>query len=58
MEADIKNIKKELYTLCWFMRGGISLSEMYQLSQKDRIIINDIIKSNLEITSKTNLPYF
>jgi hypothetical protein len=58
MEHSITVIKKEIYTLCWFMRGGISLNEMYALSQKDRDILNDIVKSNLEITAKTGLAYF
>ena len=44
MEHNIKVIKKEIYTLCWFLRGGISLTEMYQLSEKDREILNDIVK--------------
>ena len=40
------------------MRGSISISEAYDLTQEDRQIINDLVKSNLEVTEKTHLPFF
>ena len=40
------------------MRGGISLDEMFQLSYRDREIVQDIVKENLEITKDTKLPFF
>lgn len=40
------------------MRGGISLDEMFQLGNKDREIVQDIVKENLEVTKETSLPFF
>ena len=40
------------------MRGGLTLEEGFSLSFEDRMLINDIIKENLETTKKTQLPFF
>ena len=58
MEGESKQLKYDLYKLCWFMRGGMSISESYELSVEDRKIINDIIKENLETTKNSKLPFF
>lgn len=58
MESDTKALKKEIFKLCWYMRGGISLDEMFQLGNKDREIVQDIVKENLEVTKETSLPFF
>ncbi len=44
--------------MCWYMRGGISYDDAMMLSQSERAIIADIIKSNLETTKETRLPFF
>ena len=43
--------------MCWFMRGGLTISEMYQTESADRVIIADIIEKNLELTNKTKVPF-
>jgi hypothetical protein len=58
MEKDVMMLKEELIRLTWHMRGGITYSELFQFSEKERSIINKLIKENLEVTRKTNLPYF
>ena len=30
MERDSKALKKHLFKLCWYMRGGISMNEMFE----------------------------
>jgi len=40
------------------MRGGITLDQAMQLSYSDRESIAELIKSNLETTKKSGLPYF
>lgn len=57
-EKDSKALKKELFRLCWYMRGGLSYDEASMLSYEERRIINDIIEENLETTEKTKLPFF
>ena len=58
MEGEIKAIKEDLLRICWFMRGGVTLSEAYDLDHKDREIIGKIIESNLETTKTSGLPFF
>jgi len=57
-DADAKALKKNLLKMCWYMRGGLSLDEAYNLSAEDRLIVNKIIEENLETTEKTKLPFF
>jgi hypothetical protein len=40
------------------MRGGITLTEAYQIDIADRGIINTLIKDNLETTKESGLPFF
>lgn len=58
LENETKEIKYNLYKMCWFMRGGLSITEAYDLSYEDRQIIGDIIKENMETTKKSQLPFF
>ena len=57
-DKDTKALKHELLTMCWYMRGGLSFSEILQMSFDEREIINDIIKHNLETTKETQLTFF
>jgi hypothetical protein len=58
MEAESKAIKKELYRMCWFMRGGITIEEAYQMDAMDREVIGEVIESNLETAKETGMPFF
>ena len=40
------------------MRGGITITEAYGTSFKDRKIINEIITENLKTTKDTGMPFF
>lgn len=58
MEREIKAYRDEALRICWYMRGSISYEDAMLLSIADREIINKIIKSNLETTKETKLPFF
>lgn len=58
LDKESKALKSDLMKVCWYMRGGISLEEAYNLSIDDRIIASEIIKENLETTKKSGLPFF
>lgn len=58
MENQQKEIKSEVMKLCWYMRGGMTLNEGYNVSYEDRVLINDIVKENLETTKKSGMPFF
>jgi len=44
--------------MMWYMRGSISLEEVFQLEPQDREIIAKLIKDNMEATKKSGLPFF
>lgn len=40
------------------MRGGVSLTEAYDMGPEDRKIIGKIVEENLETTKTSKLPFF
>lgn len=44
--------------MAWYMRGGASYQDIMNMSESERRAINDIIENNLEITKKSQLPFF
>jgi len=58
MENQCKQIKFDLAKLCWFMRGGLSLTEAYDLSVEDREIMSTLVKENLDTAKKTGQPFW
>jgi hypothetical protein len=57
-ETDTKALREELFKMCWYMRGGLSVTESFLLTPEDRTIISKIIEDNLETTKTTQLPFF
>jgi hypothetical protein len=57
LDKEARDIKKEILKMCWYMRG-LSYSEGMNLGFEEREIVADIIKENIEITKKTQLPFF
>ena len=53
-----KELKAEILKLCWYMRGGVSVNEGFNLSYEERSLITDIIQDNMETTKKSGLPFF
>lgn len=58
LDTDSKAVKDELFKLCWFMRGSMSISEAYELAIEDREIIVKLIEGNIETTKESGLPFF
>jgi hypothetical protein len=58
LDKESKALKDDLFKMCWYMRGGITVDDAFVLSQEDREIIGKIIKENLETTKKSGLPFF
>ena len=57
-EKESKALKNEALKISWHMRGGISYDDAMALSTDERIIINNIINDNMEVTKKTGMPFF
>lgn len=58
MEQEAVSLRGEILKLCWYMRGGLTYIEGLQLSNKERELIGQLIKENLETTKKSGLPFF
>jgi len=58
MENETRAVKEDLFRICWFMRGGVTITEAYELDLQDREAISKIIESNLETTKESGLPFF
>ena len=58
MDREVRDIKEDLFRLSWYMRGGITFSEIYNMGIQERDIIGKIIKENLETTKRSGLPFF
>jgi len=44
--------------MAWYMRGGASYEDILNMSVNERKAISEIIDSNLEVTKKSQLPFF
>lgn len=44
--------------MAWHMRGGASYEDILNMSYTERVQIKELIDNNLEITKKSQLPYF
>ena len=58
LEKESIAFKADLLKLCWYMRGGITIEDVYYMSYEDRQIIGKIVEENLETTKKSGLPFF
>ena len=58
MDKEADNLRKESLKMSWYMRGGVSYEQALQMSMKERRMIGEIIKDNLETTKKSKLPFF
>lgn len=58
MDQEVNNIQMDITKICWYMRGGMSMTEGYMTSFNERKIISDLIKENMDITKKSGLPHF
>ena len=58
LEKESGAFKSELFKICWYMRGGITLEDAFSLSYEDRSIVSKLIEENLETTKKTGLNFF
>jgi hypothetical protein len=57
-DKDSKALKKNIFKICWYMRGGLSFTEAMELGSQDRELINSVIEENINTTKETGLPFF
>lgn len=57
MENEIKQIKEGCYRLSWYMRGGVSITDLlYNIDLEDQEVMSNIIKENIENTKNSKMP--
>jgi hypothetical protein len=57
MDQETKQFKEELFRICWYMRGGVTVNDLlYLYSYEDREAIYVIIKENIKATKETQMP--
>ena len=57
IDNSAKDLKESMFRTSWYMRGGVTINDLlYTYSYEDREILSKIIKENIEITEKTQLP--
>jgi len=44
--------------ISWWMRGGIPITDAYDLDRDDREIISNLIKENMESAKKSGMPFW
>jgi len=55
-DRDVKALKKDIFTICWYMRG-MSPNDGMMLGIQDRTIIVEIIKDNMKATKESGMPF-
>ena len=57
-DTETKALKNELLRICWFMRGSVSFNESHCLTYDERVLVSNLIESNLETTKETGMNFF
>lgn len=58
MWKEAMEIKYNAQKLAWYMRGGISYTDILNMSHEEITNIHKIIEDNIETTKETKLPFF
>ena len=58
MEKECAAIKKSALNMSWHMRGGASYADILNMSYEERKEISSLIEEHMEVTKKSQLPYF
>ena len=57
-EKQSKALKFQLLKLCWYMRGSVSIDQMYDMSVDDRGQIIKLINENFETAKEIKQPFW
>ena len=51
MDKEVKGIRDSLIRMAWYMRGGMTIGDLYESTSSERELINSLIKDNLKTTT-------
>ena len=55
-KTQLEAVHKNLLQLSWYMRGGVSISEIQEMPVSHLKHINDIVGENFEMSKKAGVP--
>lgn len=55
-KKSLDNLHKSLYKLTWYMRGGVSISELHDMPAGHIAHLNEIVTDNFELSKKAGTP--
>jgi len=58
MDKEVKSLKENMLRSVWYMRGGVTYTEIVNMSYDERVAINKIIEDNLETAKKTGRDFW
>ena len=58
MDKEVKGLKENMLRAVWYMRGGVTYTEIVNMSYDERVSINKIIEDNLETAKKTGRDFW
>lgn len=58
MDQEADSLRRQGIKMSWYMRGGATYEDVMNMSYSERVMLNDLIKENLETTQKSKLPFF
>jgi hypothetical protein len=58
MDQEANEMRAQNLKLSWYTRGGATYEDVMNMSFRERQIISDLAKENMETTNKTRLPFF
>jgi hypothetical protein len=58
MDKEADSIRQQSVKMSWYMRGGATYNDIMQMSFRERSLVSELIKENLETTKTSKLPFF
>ena len=55
-EKSLDALHKSLYKLTWYMRGGVSISELHGMPSNHIQYLNEIVSENFELSKQAGTP--
>ena len=52
----LDSLNKNLYKLTWYMRGGVSISELHGMPADHIRYLNEIVTENFELSKQAGTP--
>ena len=57
LDQEADQVRSQCFKLAWYMRGGATYDQILQLGSKERTMINELAKENIETTKKTGMMW-